>query len=165
MKENTMISLEEFKSRLQFHTFSFEIQDELKNSAPHEDDKELLAMYVQAQQTEARMIFPDAFAGGDDYMVALAEAQAKAIKRIVEKAVRKVPSHYLEVKVFKSLSTELQDFITMLYHHDWYYDYSDDNKVWRAGQAKEAAIQAALKKGGEEYTYWYDKFKPIPKVN
>lgn len=160
-----LISLEDFKSRLEMHTFSFVIQNELRTSAPSPDDKELLAMYVKAQQTEACLIYQDAYAGGDDYMVALADAQAKAIKRIVDKAVRRVPSHYIEVKVFNSLSTELQDFITKLYYHDWYYDYSDDINSWRSGKAKEAAIQTAMKDGGDEYKYWYDKFQPVPKVN
>jgi len=34
----------------------------------------------------------------------------------------------------------------MLKCHDWWYHYSDDHNVWKRGQAREAAIQAALAK-------------------
>jgi hypothetical protein len=160
-----LISLENFKSRLTKHTFSFVIQDKMKSAETEEIKKELFSQFLQAQKTEALMIFQDAYAGGDAYMKALAEEQTKAMNQIVETAVCRVPSHHLEVKVFNSLSIQLQDFITKLYHHDWYYDYSDDIKVWRAGKAKEEIIGKIMKDGGAEYVYWYDKFKPTSKVN
>ena len=37
------------------------------------------------------------------------------------------------------------EFWRLLEQHDWYYSYSDDARAWRAGAAKAAAIQAALR--------------------
>jgi hypothetical protein len=34
---------------------------------------------------------------------------------------------------------------TTLKHHDWYYDYSDDHRVWRHGEEKSMAIQNEMK--------------------
>jgi hypothetical protein len=32
------------------------------------------------------------------------------------------------------------DFYKILANHDWYYNFSDDGRVWRAGQAMEKCI-------------------------
>lgn len=157
---NTFISLEEFKLRLSNHVFSFSIQHDMSSAYPSGPKEELLLKYVNAQYVEATKIYPDAYSGGDDYMIALAAAQAVAVKRIVNAEVRNIPSNYLEIKVFTSLDPQLQAFITKLHYHDWYHDYSDDNKVWRAGSESEKYINEALTKGGAEYKFWYDKFKP-----
>jgi hypothetical protein len=38
----------------------------------------------------------------------------------------------------------LKDFDMMLEHHDWYYNYSDDGGVWRAGeQAQDRLIKTS----------------------
>ena len=40
-------------------------------------------------------------------------------------------------------------FKHMLSRHDWYYHHSDDNGVWKAGEASWKAIQDVLKKNPE----------------
>ena len=39
----------------------------------------------------------------------------------------------------------LQEFYDQCERHDWYYDYSDDNRVWEAGLASLGSLQAAAK--------------------
>lgn len=34
----------------------------------------------------------------------------------------------------------------LCYRHDWYYDYSDDHRVWSRGSAKRKEIQSWIKK-------------------
>lgn len=36
-----------------------------------------------------------------------------------------------------------------LKHHDWYYQYSDDHRVWQAGRSAYARIQSLMAKVGE----------------
>ena len=36
-------------------------------------------------------------------------------------------------------------FIHMLRHHDWYFEYSDDHRVWCRGQQNKQEIQATAK--------------------
>jgi hypothetical protein len=39
----------------------------------------------------------------------------------------------------------LQDFDQKLRNHDWYYNYSDDGRVWRAGEQVENEIRSISK--------------------
>ena len=41
--------------------------------------------------------------------------------------------------------------------HDWYYHYSDDNRVWRAGNDREAALLDYAKSKGREYMSVFEK--------
>ena len=41
----------------------------------------------------------------------------------------------------------LPEFCAMLLAHDWYYSYSDDQRVWRAGRDSETAINACTGRG------------------
>lgn len=37
----------------------------------------------------------------------------------------------------------LEEFEALLRDHDWYYDYSDDHRVWQRGKAKGLMIMSA----------------------
>lgn len=37
----------------------------------------------------------------------------------------------------------LEEFEVLLKNHDWYYDFSDDHRVWQRGKAKGLEIVAA----------------------
>lgn len=39
----------------------------------------------------------------------------------------------------------LAELAKQLQYHDWYYDYSDDHRVWRAGEAKISEIRSEMK--------------------
>jgi len=39
----------------------------------------------------------------------------------------------------------LQEFDTLLARHDWYYNYSDDHRVWHRGEASVQQINSARK--------------------
>lgn len=41
---------------------------------------------------------------------------------------------------------EFNAYIIKLAHHDWYYDYSDDGRVYRAGKAGLEYLQSQVKK-------------------
>lgn len=43
-----------------------------------------------------------------------------------------------------SPEAELEALVLKIYHFDHYYDYSDDNRVWRAGKENEALINVAI---------------------
>ena len=36
----------------------------------------------------------------------------------------------------------MENLIKLLRNHDWYFEYSDDHKVWKRGVAQRAAINA-----------------------
>jgi hypothetical protein len=44
----------------------------------------------------------------------------------------------------------LEEFEKALKGHDWYYEYSDDNRVWRAGTARYEEILKASRQLTEE---------------
>lgn len=37
---------------------------------------------------------------------------------------------------------QFNDYLEKLENHDWYYHYSDDGRVWRAGKARRAELRA-----------------------
>lgn len=41
---------------------------------------------------------------------------------------------------------ELDAYIKLLKHHDWYFDYSDDGNVWRRGNEQQKVITDTAKK-------------------
>lgn len=52
----------------------------------------------------------------------------------------------------------IQSFYDDLVHHDWYYEYSDDGRVWRQGRADKERLEAEAKAGGVEYEALYQGF-------
>ena len=42
----------------------------------------------------------------------------------------------------------MQNLIEMLRNHDWYFEYSDDHKVWQRGVIERAAINAEAERLG-----------------
>lgn len=50
-----------------------------------------------------------------------------------------------------SKTISLSDYWDMLDKHDWYYEFSDDNRVWQAGRQSETSI-LELSKTSQEYS-------------
>ena len=42
----------------------------------------------------------------------------------------------------------MKKLIEMLRNHDWYFEYSDDHKVWQSGVTERAAINAEAERLG-----------------
>lgn len=53
--------------------------------------------------------------------------------------------------------TTLTDYWDRLRRHDWYYGFSDDGRVYRAGEAESQAIRAIAKES-PEHQAMYDGF-------
>ena len=51
------------------------------------------------------------------------------------------------------------NYINDLKSHDWYYQYSDDQRVWRAGGEASAALHATQQKLDPDYQLW-NKYAP-----
>ena len=45
----------------------------------------------------------------------------------------------------------MQTLIEMLRNHDWYFEYSDDHKVWQSGVVQRAEINAEAERLGETH--------------
>ena len=43
----------------------------------------------------------------------------------------------------------MSTLIDMLRNHDWYFEYSDDHKVWQRGVTQRAAINAEAERLGQ----------------
>lgn len=56
--------------------------------------------------------------------------------------------------------TKLQALILLLKSHDWFYDYSDDARMWQRGNRVEKEIQALVIELGEVARYEYNKYAP-----
>jgi len=59
----------------------------------------------------------------------------------------------------------LHDFKEACRGHDWYYDYSDDHRVWQRGSQQSANINSMLKELkehglGDEAEKIYDEYRP-----
>ena len=51
----------------------------------------------------------------------------------------------------------LNEFYTVLANHDWYYQYSDDHRVWRNGQSNFDRIRM-LSKESPEHTKLLEEY-------
>lgn len=77
-------------------------------------------------------------------------------KRLVEKIENAKRAAVFDSKVsdlnarYSQVSGELRE---MIRNHDWYYRYTDDIRVYRAGEAREDKIKAALKEVNAEGYY------------
>ena len=51
-----------------------------------------------------------------------------------------------------------EDFLKLLKSHDWYYDMSDDHRVWDSGRRESEKIHGLLKQFPNELRSVYDEF-------
>jgi hypothetical protein len=62
----------------------------------------------------------------------------------------------------------LKEFDNMLKNFDWYYQMSDDNRVWRAGESASARIREVTKTSAEHkelYEVWSKYYYSGPTWN
>jgi len=52
----------------------------------------------------------------------------------------------------------LNEFYKMLENHDWFYDYSDDHRVWRNGSQSMSAIREAIENGSKAYKELFELY-------
>lgn len=55
------------------------------------------------------------------------------------------------------MTLTLQEFYDLLANHDWYYQWSDDMRAYRAGQANEKVIEA-LAEQSDEHKKLYEEY-------
>ena len=48
----------------------------------------------------------------------------------------------------------LEEYKTELQSMDWYYDFSDDHRVWRAGHARKRFLERVAKQSTEHTLAW-----------
>lgn len=53
-----------------------------------------------------------------------------------------------------SKELNVDDYINMLKNHDWFYEYSDDHRMWVRGKDQRAAILEAKKDLDPDYILW-----------
>jgi len=149
-KQNELMSLDDFRSHVRSHHFSYEIANFKEPLEPRDMER-----YVRAQDYEANFLFPIAWAGGDTYMQVLMERGRQHADRLLEPTrTDKLIDKYLD-----SLDPEFLDFLTMLAGHDWHYGYSDDLKVWERGNAVQEKLNA-YKARGEMWENAYNLAAP-----
>jgi hypothetical protein len=54
----------------------------------------------------------------------------------------------------------MKELEELLKSHDWYFEYSDDHKVWRRGKNQLNAIRRKVKDVGSKGLEMYNKYKP-----
>ena len=54
----------------------------------------------------------------------------------------------------------LETLKALLKSHDWFYFYSDDQRVWSNGDDNEKRIKALLKETGQDGKDLYNEMKP-----
>lgn len=66
------------------------------------------------------------------------------------------------------MAPEEENYRKLLKSHDWYYDYSDDHRVWKSGVAARDTLNGLRRQLDPEGTIWNEyapdnyKVKPIP---
>ena len=53
----------------------------------------------------------------------------------------------------------LQEFYALLERHDWYYDWSDDHRVWRKGTRERNILESLAKENGPEYQTLLEQYR------
>lgn len=48
----------------------------------------------------------------------------------------------------------VDEYIERLKHHDWFYDYTDDHRVWTLGRKDRDAINCARERYDTGYDLW-----------
>lgn len=51
----------------------------------------------------------------------------------------------------------LEEYQKLLQHHDWYYYFSDDHRVWLRGEEASARIVALAKAGPDDFKRAYNE--------
>jgi hypothetical protein len=51
----------------------------------------------------------------------------------------------------------IQEYITALQRHDWYYNYSDSGEVYQRGEREASMLSHIAKTQGGEFKQEYDK--------
>lgn len=49
---------------------------------------------------------------------------------------------------------DLNEYYDELCHHDWFYSYSDDHRVWKRGHSREAFLRAIAQESEEHKRLW-----------
>jgi len=67
------------------------------------------------------------------------------------------------------LKAALDEFERALQQHDWYYDYSDDSRVWRRGNNQRIELDSMLKLlhemgAGREADQLWGKHSPYKEI-
>lgn len=68
-----------------------------------------------------------------------------------------------------AMSPEEEKYRKLLRSHDWYYDYSDDHRVWKRGVEERDTLNGMRRQIDPEGTIWNEiapdnyKVKPMPK--
>lgn len=70
-------------------------------------------------------------------------------KRIVDPSIAYLKKQLEQTRA--KYMTPLDHFKEKLDKHDWYYEFSDDITVYRAGKANEAALEKEAKESGPEF--------------
>ena len=52
------------------------------------------------------------------------------------------------------MTTELKSYYIMLKQHDWYFEYSDDHSVWRAGSDEQTRLREISRESIEHKKLW-----------
>lgn len=61
----------------------------------------------------------------------------------------------LRLELYRTGDKNFDDFVDMVHAHDFYYAYSDDNRVWRAGSESEKRIKDIIKNSDKKYgVFW-----------
>ena len=67
-------------------------------------------------------------------------------------------------------SENIREYFKQLRYHDWYYSYSDDHRVWKAGSANSDLIRdkskenVTYKRMYNEFTKWMNSERELPTV-
>jgi hypothetical protein len=64
----------------------------------------------------------------------------------------------------------IREYFKQLRYHDWYYNYSDDHRVWKAGSANYDLIRdkskenVTYKRMYNEFTKWMNSERELPVI-
>jgi len=67
-------------------------------------------------------------------------------------------------------SENIREYFKQLRYHDWYYNYSDDHRVWKAGSANYDLIRdkskenVIYKRMYNEFTKWMNSERELPVI-
>ena len=67
-------------------------------------------------------------------------------------------------------SENIREYFKQLRYHDWYYNYSDDHRVWKAGSANYDLIRGKSKENVtykrmyNEFTKWMNSERELPVI-
>lgn len=86
------------------------------------------------EKIESNFFNPDDFNNQEEVVEKLQEVE-QILQKLLQSELKPKPQSEIKLS-----SYDIEEYYNRLNKHDWFFSFSDDNRVWREGKAEQAAL-------------------------